>query len=332
MRGLVREFLASYPDSSYGGAARALLIRLSRQPFTVETEPAGAQVRILNIEERYRPGMELPAGEYRVEASFDGHETAVQTVRHGAGPTSHRIALRRSVVRRSDRVALVVGNGAYDHTSRLANPTNDAADIAHKLRAVGFDVIVGKDLRRDALYAKVKEFADESESADVSLFYYSGHGMQMDEKNYLVPVDAALAHKSDVSQRMVALDDVMSQMGGETNLVFLDACRNNPLAERLARAMGTSRAGAATRGLAKVSVAREALIAFATHPGGVAADGDGRNSPFTTALLQHMGEPGLSINELLFRVNGEVRSATKNSQRPWSISSLTRVFQFADDG
>ena len=98
---LVREFLASYPDSEYGGAARALLIRLSRQPFTVETEPAGAQVRILNIEERYRRGMELAAGDYRVEASLDGHGTVVRTVRHASTPTLHRIVLRRSVVRRS---------------------------------------------------------------------------------------------------------------------------------------------------------------------------------------------------------------------------------------
>ena len=230
----------------------------------------------------------------------------------------------------AERVALVVGNGAYQHTPRLANPTHDAEDIAKRLREVRFDVIVGTDLGRKALYDKVKGFGDASDGADVSLFYYSGHGMQMDGKNYLVPVDAALAHELDVSEQMVALDAVMSQMGGTTNLVFLDACRNNPLAKPLATAMGISRAVAANRGLAKVTVAGEALIAFATEPGGVAADGDGRNSPFTTALLQHMGEPGLSINDLLTRVNGAVRSATKNSQVPWHHASLARIFRFVD--
>ena len=120
----------------------------------------------------------------------------------------------------AERVALVVGNGASDHTSRLANPTNDAADIADKPRDVGFEVIVGKDLRRDAIYDKVKRFSAASERADVSLFYYSGHRMQMDGKNYLVPVDAALAHKLDVTQRMVALDDVMSQCVGEQTWCF----------------------------------------------------------------------------------------------------------------
>ena len=231
----------------------------------------------------------------------------------------------------AERVALVVGNGAYQHTPSLANPTHDAEDVAKRLREVGFDVIVGTDLSRKALYDKVKGFGDASDRADVSLFYYSGHGMQMDGKNYLVPVDAALAHELDVSQQMVALDAVMSQMGGTTNLVFLDACRNNPLAKPLATAMGISRAVAANRGLAKVTVAGEALIAFATEPGGVAADGAGRNSPFTTALLQHMGEPGLSINDLLTRVNGAVRSATKNSQVPWHHASLARIFRFVDD-
>lgn len=222
------------------------------------------------------------------------------------------------------RVALVIGNSAYEHVPQLANPKNDAADMATKLEELGFEVVFGENLDLMAMRTVARKFIKQIETADLSLFFYAGHGLQVNGSNYMAPVDAQLASYSDLDFEALPMDLVLSAMERSTkvNLVFLDACRDNPLAENLARSMGT-RSSAVGRGLAKLGSGVGSLIAFATQPGNVALDGEGRNSPFTTALLKHLGTPGQSVTDDLIQVRKEVLDATEGKQVPWDNSSLT---------
>ena len=226
----------------------------------------------------------------------------------------------------ADRVALAVGNGAYEHTGRLRNPVNDATDMAAALRRLGFETVVAIDVGVDGFDDRIAEFEEAAAGASVSLFFYAGHGLQVDGVNYLVPVDARLERRQDLRRRAVALDDVTDVMRARVNLVFLDACRNNTLA----RSLGGTRA--ATRGLARVERTDGMLVAYATEPGGVAEDGSGRNSPWTAALLEHIGTPGLSVDDMLSEAAGTVRARTGGRQRPWKDSSLASVFRFVPGG
>ena len=227
------------------------------------------------------------------------------------------------------RVALVVGNGAYEHTPALRNPANDAADVAAALAGLGFAVIEGRDLDREAFEAKLREFARAARGAEAALFFYAGHGIQVEGENFLLPVDARLSEELDLDFEALELRAFLRQMRGRANLVFLDACRDNPLAQDLARSMGASRSAAIGRGLGRVDAGSGTLIAYATQPGNVAADGTGRNSPFTAALLRHIAVPGRSVNDLLTAVTGDVAAATDNRQQPWTHSSLRAPFYFA---
>jgi len=222
------------------------------------------------------------------------------------------------------RVALVIGNSAYEFAPPLANPRNDAADMARKLEDLGFEVISGADLGLQDLRAKVREFVRLLEGADMALFFYAGHGLQVNGRNYVAPVDASLKSDDDLDFEAMPMELVLSAMerNTKTNLVFLDACRDNPLAVNLARSMGT-RSGAVGRGLAKTEGGVGSLVAFATQPGNVALDGTGRNSPFTTALLKHLGTPGQGVTDDLILVRREVLEATGGKQVPWDNSSLT---------
>jgi uncharacterized caspase-like protein len=222
------------------------------------------------------------------------------------------------------RVALVIGNSAYEHVPQLANPKNDAADMAKKLQELGFEVVVGEDLDLSSMRKTAREFTRKIEGADMALFFYAGHGLQVNGANYMAPVDAQLMSYNDLDYEAFPMDMILAAMERNTkvNLVFLDACRDNPLAENLARSMGT-RSSAVGRGLAKLGSGVGSLIAFATQPGNVALDGDGRNSPFTTALLQHLGTPGQSVTDDLIQVRKEVLDATDGKQVPWDNSSLT---------
>ena len=228
------------------------------------------------------------------------------------------------------RVALVVGNGKYAHTPVLANPANDAADVAAALRDLGFSVIQGIDLDRDAFEGKLREFAGAARGAETALLFYAGHGIQVAGENYLLPVDARLSEELDLDFEALALNAVLRQMRSRVNLVFLDACRDNPLAKDLARSMGVSRSAAVGRGLGRVDAGSGTLIAYATQPGNVAADGEGRNSPFTKALLAHIAVPGRSVNDMLAAVTGDVATATENRQQPWVHSSLRSPFHFRE--
>ena len=226
------------------------------------------------------------------------------------------------------RVALVVGNAAYEHDAALRNPGNDATDMAAALEALDFQVVQGRDVDRDGFFDKLDEFAEAALGADVALFFYAGHGLQVDGRNYLVPVDARLKKKLHLKREAIDLDTVMSEMGSPTNLVFLDACRNNPLADNLARSMGGSRSVGATRGLARAEDRSGTLIAYATAKGTVAEDGEGeKNSPFTAALLEHIGIRGMSIFQMVNEVAQSVKDRTAGRQVPWfHFSALPNSF------
>jgi uncharacterized caspase-like protein len=229
------------------------------------------------------------------------------------------------------RVALVIGNAAYAHASALANPGHDASDIAEALKAAGIEVILGLDLDKRGFDAKVREFSRALAGAETGILFYAGHGLQVGLRNYLIPVDAQLKGERDLEFETVALDFIMRQMEidreGKTNVVFLDACRDNPLARSLARAMGTRSAGVG-RGLAEVKAGVGTFVAYATSPGDVAQDGAGRNSPFTAALTKAIKTPGRSLTALMIGVRNDVLAATGGKQLPWDHSALTGDFHF----
>jgi uncharacterized caspase-like protein len=229
------------------------------------------------------------------------------------------------------RVALVVGNGAYVNTPRLANPLNDARDIAGALKARGFIVVEAYDADKRKLDEAMRAFTDQLAKADVALFFYAGHGLQVGLQNYILPVNAKLAHERDLEFEAVKLEFVLRQMEidreGKTSIVILDACRDNPLARNLAGSMGT-RSTAIGRGLATAPAGLGTFIAYSTQPGNVALDGTGRNSPFTAALLKHLPVPGRNLPALLIEVRKDVVAATKGQQVPWDHSALTVDFSF----
>ncbi|QOZ34392.1 hypothetical protein XH92_24285 [Bradyrhizobium sp. CCBAU 53421] len=219
------------------------------------------------------------------------------------------------------RLALVLGNSHYQAVPALDNPANDAADLATALRGIGFDVIEQRDGTREAMANAVRDFSKRLNGADVALFFYAGHGLQMNGENYLVPVDAKIETPADVRFNTVNLTDIQQEMegAGRANIIILDACRNNPFLEKLARG---SRA-APTRGLGRVDATGQgSLIVYSTQPNNVALDGAGRNSPFTAALLKHIATPGIEVRQMLSRVRGDVLVATDRKQTPWDSSSL----------
>lgn len=228
------------------------------------------------------------------------------------------------------RVALVIGNSAYQHARHLPNPKNDANDVAVALEKSGFSVILGTDLDKVNMERTIRRFAQAAKGAQVGLLYYAGHGIQVAGQNYLVPIDATLNDASGLDFELVRADLVQRTMEREavTNLLFLDACRDNPLARNLARAMGT-RSAAIGRGLAVVESGVGTLISFSTQPGNVALDGDGRNSPYTGALVSNLGRGGQDVSSLLISVRREVMASTNNQQVPWEHSALTERFYFA---
>jgi hypothetical protein len=227
------------------------------------------------------------------------------------------------------RVALVIGNSAYQHTVPLANPRNDAADIGAALEKLGFQVIEGLDLDKAAFDRKVAEYATAMRGAAVGLFFYAGHGLQVDGQNYLVPVDASADTAAALDFQMVRLDLVQRTMEREaqTNILFLDACRDNPLARNLARGMGTRSTGIG-RGLAAAESGAGTLISFSTQPGNVALDGAGRNSPYAGALIRQVAGSGEDLSAILIAVRNDVMTATQRRQVPWEHSSLTGRFYF----
>ncbi|NLH83614.1 MAG: hypothetical protein GX458_22630, partial [Phyllobacteriaceae bacterium] len=240
-----------------------------------------------------------------------------------------------SASRAADRVALVIGNSAYRAQTPLPNPVNDAADVGTMFRHLGFDVVEGLDLDGAALKAKLKEFRDRLEGGSLGVFYYSGHGMQVDGHNYLIPIDARIEKPDDVRLETVDVDLVMQLMRADdrVTVVVLDACRDNPFARSLRRSTkGTTRAAeSAYGGLAEVRSSVGTVIVYATDPGNVALDGDGRNSPFTQAFLKNVPQPGVEISRAIKRVRFDVVQATGSKQVPWDSSTLVNDVYLAGD-
>jgi len=229
---------------------------------------------------------------------------------HGAAPA----------VAAADRVALVIGNSAYEHTSRLRNPVNDATAMRDALTRLGFDVVFRRDADEDAMEDALGAFEEMSAGADLALVFYAGHGMEMNGANYLVPVDARLSSAAAVGRETVALDDVLNAVAeARTRIVILDACRNNPFTRSM---RGAVRANVRSGGLAAVAAGAGSLVAYAAAAGDVADDGDGRHSPFTEALLAQIEQPGVDVRIMLGNVGEAVRART-GRQQPFVYSSLS---------
>ena len=233
-----------------------------------------------------------------------------------------------SVAKADRRVALVVGNSNYaNSTLFLSNPKNDATDVAAALRGVGFEVLQVIDANKRDLDLNMAKFARLAIDADAALFYYAGHAVQYQGRNYLMPTDAEVEDEISFRYQMTPLDDVRAALdrGDGVKIVVLDACRNNPIVNALRRKKksGDSRAVDAVRGgLAKIDKAQGMVVAYSTAADEVAADGDGRNSPFTTAFLKRLKEPGLEIEQLFRRVAADVNTQTGGRQRPETYVSL----------
>jgi TPR repeat protein len=222
------------------------------------------------------------------------------------------------------RVALVIGNSAYPGAGALKNPANDANDIAAKLKKLGFDVTVRTDMRHKDMLRSLTDFGDKVQTGTEALFFYAGHGMQVRGKNYLLPIDAEIRNEASASSEAVDVDQLLDKLSlARLSVVILDACRNNPF-ERRFRGSG--------QGLAQINAPTGTLIAYATAPGKVAADGDGRNGLYTSELLTAMDIPGIKIEDVFKRVRGNVVKKSNDAQTPWESSSLTGDFYFTFQG
>ena len=205
----------------------------------------------------------------------------------------------------------------------LRNPVNDARDLAKRLQSLGYVVTLELDTARVAFLAKFQDFARSLQTDDVALVFFAGHGLQIAGENFLFPIDANVEREADVRGRLIALNALLADLARATRnrIIILDACHNNPFEDQIAKAQATRSSGVA-RGLARVYAGVGTFVAYSTQPGNVALDGDGANSPFTSALLRHIAEPGTDVHGVMRRVRGEVQNATNEQQIPWENSSL----------
>ncbi len=219
------------------------------------------------------------------------------------------------------RVALVIGNGAYP-SGQLKNPPNDARLVADTLRRIGFDVTLASDAGAKDMKRAIRDFGDHIPKGGTALFYYAGHGIQVEGRNYLVPVDAEIRDERDVDVEALRLDAVLAEIArgqSRVNVVILDACRNNPFARSFR---------SAAQGLAFSDAPSGTLVAYATAPGSVAEDGDGQDSAYSSALAAAMLEPGVTVEDAFKLTRTAVRQATAGRQVPWESSSLEGEFYF----
>ena len=216
----------------------------------------------------------------------------------------------------------MIGNGSYQHAPALANPGNDAADVGAALDRLGFQVTRIENAGYSELRRGLQQFALAASASEVAVVFYAGHGIEMDKRNYLVPVDARLLSDRDVDFEAVPMELLSRAVDGarDLRLIILDACRSNPFVAAMQRAGATRSIG---RGLARFEPSGETLVAYAAKEGTVAADGEGRNSPYTTALLQHLEEPGLDVGLMFRKVRDGVLAATGGRQEPFVYGSLS---------
>jgi len=221
------------------------------------------------------------------------------------------------------RVALLIGNGAYSSGAQLINPRNDVEALRVALKGAGFDFIDAQaDLNRASMVRALRNFEEKAQGSDIAVVFYSGHGIEFNGQNYLIPVDAKLDSDRDIDDETLSLDRVLRAIDGATKLklVLLDACRDNPFNNSMKRSLTRS---VVSRGLARVDAAdANMLIAYAAAPGQLALDGDGRNSPFTSALVKHLLTPGLDVRLALGKIRDEVSATTGRRQIPFQTGSL----------
>ena len=221
------------------------------------------------------------------------------------------------------RVALVMGNSAYQNVNRLANPTNDSEAMSAVLKKAGFDVVEFKrDLNVSEMRRALRDFSDAVRDADVAIVYFAGHGIEIDGTNYVIPVDAVLERDIDAFDEAIPLDRILAviEPAKQLRLVILDACRDNPFNKTMKRTIGARAIG---RGLARVEpTSPNTLIAFAAKAGSTASDGDSKNSPFTAALVKYLPRPGLDLRKVFGFARDDVLKATNNKQEPFIYGSL----------
>jgi hypothetical protein len=225
------------------------------------------------------------------------------------------------------RKALVVGNGAYQNLPKLANPAADARSIAEVLKRMGFDVTLVLDASETNMRREVRKFASESELADISLVFYAGHGAQVNGENYLLPVDMDPARtEADIELTGLKVDDLVNSIQSNTKVIFLDACRDNPVLYKYVKGRSAGPTGLAPASGANLPTkpGGAVFIAYATDSGSVALDGEGQHSPFTQALLRNLSKP-ISIDDMFSLVTREVGLVTKYKQRPYKYASLENI-------
>jgi len=268
------------------------------------------------------PTQSAAAVAQKAEPSTSSELTAMrqelQALRQQIGGAERPRSSQAEPAKRLSVRALVIGNSGYQHFARLNNPANDARAIAQKLGSLGVKVDLVLDADRDAMVKALNEYSLRAAGTDVNILFYAGHGVQVEGVNYLVPVNMRTDGVSAgyVKLSGISLNATLDYLPARARIVFLDACRDNPLSRSL---LATRSASAV--GLAPVSVTSGTLIAYATRDGATAEDGNGRNSPYTTALLQHMDSP-MDISIVLRQVRQTVMSMTSNRQEPWEYGSL----------
>jgi uncharacterized caspase-like protein len=304
----------------------ARIAAVGEQTGQEEQARIAAQIAVLEEQKRQEEQARIAAQEEQKRreeqagiAAFPAAEERIAAQHAAAGSVAQRVTGER-------RVALVVGNSNYNAANMsLSNPRNDAEDISAVLKELDFRVVTAINATRREMELKLQEFARLATNADSALFFYAGHAMQYQGRNFLMPIDAQLEDEFSVRFQMVGLEEVnaaLERVNG-VRILILDACRNNPLADRLQKTIvGASRSAATTRGLARIDKTQGMVVAYATAADDVANDGQGRNSPFTTALLKRLREPGLEIGIMFLRVASDVYSRTGGRQRPEHTVSL----------
>jgi len=278
------------------------------EPEPEQVEPPQVETAIAKQDRN----TDQPAGQAATTAKL---EPPPATTLSALPPPTEKMVLGR-------RVALVIGNSAYAAVPTLKNPATDAKAIADALKGLGFEKVTLKlDLDRHATWTALTDFADEASRADWAVIYYAGHGIELDGQNYIIPVDARLQSDRKVSFETVPLDNVLEATAGarKFRLVILDACRNNPFLTTMVRVASSRSIG---RGLSRIEPQGGVLVAYAAKAGEVALDGDTGNSPFVTALIDELEQPGLEVSLLFRRVRDSVLDLTNGTQEPYTYGSL----------
>jgi hypothetical protein len=244
-------------------------------------------------------------------------------------PRQEQAELRQTRASNETRIALVIGNSNYSNLPKLSNPTNDARSVAETLQKMGYGTQLLLDATEDSIRKQVRKFASESGKAEVAVVYYAGHGAQLNGSNYILPIDIEIPRTdADIQFTGLKIDDLVNSIGSNTKIVFLDACRDNPvLFKNIVKGRGGSPTGLAPAIASNFDQTKPGggiFIAYATDAGAVADDGKAAHSPFTEALLRYMQKP-ISIDDMFSFVTREVRLVTKNAQRPYKYASLENI-------